>query len=105
MIPAPLCVLNGSTATDNSVEDFYHVYSIFDYHTGPDSTHNRVFQVPSGQVCQGRIPGQSVPSVPDVFGATFQYKFDGNMPSNRVSTFQVRYLCFNYVKNCFNSIC
>ncbi len=86
----PICVVvNGTTIEDDGVEDFYHVYSIFDYHTGQDSAHDRMFQVPSGQVCQGRIPGQSLPSVPDVFSATFQYTFNGNMPSNRISTVRV----------------
>ena len=91
--PIPILVtIRGNRTEEDGVEQFYHVYSIYDYHTGPDSSHDRNFQVPGGQVCRGRTPGIPVPSVPNFFSATFQYSFSSDSRPSGVTTVRVSWL-------------
>jgi len=89
MIPILVTVQGNSTERDGSIEQFYHDYSIFDYRSGPDSVRDHHLQVPMGQVCRGRIPGTSVPSVPNSFSTTFQYSITSDSSPTRVTSVRV----------------
>ena len=88
-IPILITIRGNETEDDGGIENFYHVYSIFDYHTGPDSVHDHSFRVPNGLVCRGRIPGSPTPTVPNFFSATFQYSISSDTRSNAVATARV----------------
>ena len=72
MIPI-LINVEGLSLRDGKATPFSNVYSIFDYHTGPNSVHDKFFSVPTGLACTGRIPGIPLPSVPDVFSMAMQH--------------------------------
>lgn len=84
MIPIQISV-QGLSLRNGSIMEFSHIYSIFDYHTGPDSVPDSFFSVPTGLACTGRIPGDPLPSISDVFSMTVQHVSD----NSHVRTFRV----------------
>ncbi len=100
-------VVRGVSFFNNTLSNFYHVYSIFGYHAGPDSVPDRVFRVPTGLACVGRIPGLAVPEAPRFF-STYAERIEKSM--NRVSVVRVCSLmgvltvCNNGMKSP-NSVC
>ena len=66
-------VVRGNSFFRNTLNNFYHVYSVFGFQSGPDSVPDRAFSVPTGLACVGRNPGMPVPSVPNFFSTYIQY--------------------------------
>ena len=66
-------IINGtSNFGRDGPHDFYHVYTVIGFHSGPDSVPERAFQIPTGLVCVGRDPGLPVPTVPQFFSTYIQ---------------------------------
>ena len=52
--------------------NIYHIYSVVDFRSGPDSVPDSLFRVPNGLACRGRFPGQPVPQIPQFFSTYVQ---------------------------------
>ena len=83
-------VVRGVSFFNNSVSNFYHVYSFFGFHSGPDSVPDNVFRVPTGMACIGRVPGMDVPEVPRFF-STYIERLDNSM--NQIGIIRVSIVC------------
>ena len=68
-------VVRGVSSFNNSISNFYHVYTVTGFHSGPDSVPDRMFQIPTGMKCFGRMPGMPVPIPPQYF-STFLERID-----------------------------
>ena len=81
--PVPVQIsLNGT----NGERPVYNLYTFVGFNSGPDSVPDEMFQLPTGIVCRGRIPGQDVPLLPNFF-STYIEAVDED--SQRVSVFRV----------------
>jgi hypothetical protein len=80
-------VVRGNTFND-TVRNFYHIYSAFSFQSGPESVPERAFTVPTGLACVGRNPGLPVPKVPDYFTTYVQY-VDTSSEMKQVTTVRV----------------
>ena len=65
-------ILNASIVRKGLTESLNHIYSFVSFDTGPRSVPDEVFAVPFGLICSGRIPGLSIPLLPDYFSATIE---------------------------------
>ena len=81
-------VVRGISFFNNTISNFYHVYSVYGFHSGPQSVPDSIFSVPTGLSCIGRIRGLPVPSAPQFF-SSFTERVDPDRNSiavNRVSS-------------------
>ena len=62
--PVPVQISLNGTRNGLPVQN---VYSFVGFNSGQDSVPDEVFQLPTGTVCRGRIPGQDVPRLPNFF--------------------------------------
>ena len=62
-IPVQVVLNESQSATPN----LNHIYSFVDFVSGPQSVPDKVFMVPTGLPCRGRIPGQPLPALPNFF--------------------------------------
>ena len=85
-------VVRGVSFFNSSLSNFYHVYSVFGFHSGPQSVRDMVFRIPTGMSCVGRIPGLPTPTVPDFFSFSVERFVSAQ---NEVSVIRVStvYLC------------
>lgn len=65
-------ILNALIDRKGVAESLNHIYSFVSFDTGPRSVPDEAFTVPFGIICSGRIPGLSVPSLPEYFSATIE---------------------------------
>lgn len=72
-----------------TVRNSHHIYSFVDFKSGPDSVPDKVFTVPNGLACKGRIPGLDVPQLPDTFSGRVEFIYHGESASPIVVTMQV----------------
>ncbi len=70
-------VVRGNSMFNNTLRTFYHVYSVFGFHSGPDAVPDRAFSVPTGTACVGRNEGIPVPEIPPFFSTYIQYVVSG----------------------------
>ena len=70
------------------LRNIYHIYSVIDFHAGPDSVPDSLFRVPNGLACRGRFPGQPVPQIPQFF-STYVQRAHRNF--NRTHIYRVRF--------------
>lgn len=66
-------VVRGNSIFNDTVRNFYHVYSIIGFHSGPAAVPDSAFAIPTGLACVGRIPGIPLPRVPNYFSTYLQY--------------------------------
>ncbi len=90
MIPLQIMVSGQSALRNIPLHNFTHVYSLFDYRSGPDSTSERHFSVPTGLACVGRIPGIPTPQIPRFFTTYVQYS-DTSSSEKTVGTARVSF--------------
>ena len=87
--------LNASFVGRMGIDNAYNIYTFVNYRTGPDSVPDDVFTVPTGLACQGRIPGQPLPTLSNYFSGRIEIntEYQGNKV---LVTLQASCLC----KNC-----
>ena len=71
-------------ATSEGMIELEHYYTFVDFRSGPESVPDDVFMVPTGLICSGRIPGQSIPALPSFFTTGIEI-----VTSDNVWNFQV----------------
>lgn len=89
-------VVRGVSNFNNSVNNFYHVYTVIGFHSGPNSVPDRVFQIPTGMKCFGRMPGKPVPTPPPYFSVYLE-RIETAMKQIGVIRVSTSFLCQYFV--------
>lgn len=87
-------VVRGNGVFNDTLENFYHVYSAFGFESGPASVPDRAFSVPTGTACVGRIRGLPLPEIPNAFSTYLQY-VDTMSEMREVITLRVSVCCMS----------
>lgn len=82
-------VIQGNSLNKGNLSNFYHVYSIVAFQSGPSSVPDRALTVPVGLACRGRIPGIPVPVIPKFFSTYIQYVDLNSATNKEVNTVRV----------------
>ena len=72
MVPVQFTLSATRLDPDRGILNIYHIYSVVDFRSGPNSVPDSLFRVPNGLACRGRFPGQPVPQIPQFFSTYVQ---------------------------------